>query len=90
VPVAYLLPTVPLLSAALAVRGEEIGIGRAYMQKLFPLAALIAVAVLTGTLAAVRITKPRKLPGASAPPKAKGNYYSFEFYNHPWGKGAPK
>jgi 4-amino-4-deoxy-L-arabinose transferase-like glycosyltransferase len=90
VPVAYLLPTVPLLSAALAVKGEEIGIGRAYMQKLFPLAALIAVAVLTGTLAAVRITKPRKLPGASAPPKAKGNYYSFEFYNHPWGKGAPK
>lgn len=90
VPVAYLLPTVPLLSVALAIKGDKIGVKCATIQKLLPLAALAAVAVLAGTLAAVRMSKPQKLPGTSAQPKGKGNYFSFEFYNHPWGIGSPK
>jgi hypothetical protein len=30
------------------------------------------------------------MPGASAPMKISGSYFSYEFYNGPWGKGAPK
>ncbi len=89
VPIAYLLPVVPLLSVAVAVKGEEFGIGCDSLRKLFPWAAAVAVAVLIGTLASVRIGKPKKMPGASAEPKVRGNYYSYEFYNHPWGEGAP-
>lgn len=90
VPIAYLLPVVPLLSVALAVGGDRFGIARERMAMLLPWSALVTMAVVVATLVAVRLSKPKKLPGASAPPKISDHYFSHEFYHGPWGEGAPK
>ena len=83
VPIAYLLPVVPLFSVYVARRwGKDI-------ERFFPLAALVSPTVLILTLLSAAIFSD-KLPGAAAKPKLRGNSYSYEFYHGPWGKGAPQ
>ncbi len=90
VPFTYLLPVVPLFAAHLAMRPEEFGIDAARLRRLVPFAVAIACLVLCGTLSCTYAFNRRKMPGASAPMKVGGNYFSYEFYNGPWGEGAPK
>ena len=90
VPIAYLLPVVPLFAAYLSTEGGKLGISRHAMLRFMPWAAAVAVLVLSAVIAAVWICNPKKMPGRSAEPKVSDHYFSYEFYHEPWGKGAPK
>ena len=90
VPFTYLLPVAPLFAAHLAMHPEEFGLDAARLRKLVPLAAALACVVLCGALSYAYMFNRKKMPGASAPMKISGSYFSYEFYNGPWGKGAPK
>ena len=90
VPIAYLLPVVPLFAAYLSTEGGKLGISRHAMLRFMPWAAAVAVLVLSAVIAAVWICNPKKMPGRSAEPKVSDHCFSYEFYHEPWGKGAPK
>ncbi len=83
VPLAYLLPVVPLLSVYVAKREKE------YVRWLCPYAAAVTSAVLCLTVLSTMLFSD-KMPGAKALPKVRGSRYSHEFYHGPWGKGAPR
>lgn len=74
VPLAYLMPVVPLFSAHLAmdVRDEKL------LARIVPCASVLAVVALAGTLAVTRLTT-HKLPGAKA--SFDRRHYSYEFYH---------
>ena len=90
VPIAYLLPVVPLFSAHLALYGTTDATCRSAAWRAFPFTAVAAAAVLAATLTAVIATAPERMPGEAARPTARHNRFSYEFYNGPWGEGAPK
>ena len=90
VPVAYLLPVVPLFSAHLALYGAGDGSNRSAAWRAFPFAAAISAIALVATLAAVLVASPKRMPGESAKPMPRKSRYSYEFYNGPWGQGAPR
>lgn len=90
VPIAYLLPVVPLFSAHLALYGARDESHRSIAWRVFPFAAAISAIVLVATLAVVLVTSPKRMPGESAKPMPHKSRYSYEFYNGPWGRGAPK
>jgi hypothetical protein len=90
VPFTYLLPVAPLFAAHLATRPEEFGLDAARLRRLVPLAAALACVVLCGALSYTYAFNRKKMPGASAPMKVSDHYFSYEFYNGPWGEGAPK
>ena len=90
VPIAYLLPVVPLFAAYLSTEGWKLGISRHALSRFMPWAAAGAVLVLSAVIAAVWICNPKKMPGRAAGPKVSDHYFSYEFYHAPWGKGAPK
>jgi len=85
VPLAYLLPAVPLASLALAAHPPA----RIPLRRLVAPAALLAMAALGGTLLATRLAS-NKMPGPDAPRRISDKYFSYEFYHGPWGEGAPK
>ena len=89
VPIAYLLPVVPLFSAHLALRAAADESGRDDAWSVFPAAAAAAATVLVAMLLAVLATAPKRMPGESAKPMPHKSRYSYEFYNGPWGQGAP-
>ena len=76
--------------ADLATRPEEFGLEAARLRRLVPLAAALACVVLCGALSYTYAFNRKKMPGASAPMKVSDHYFSYEFYNGPWGEGAPK
>ena len=90
VPFTYLLPVAPLFAAHLATRPEEFGIEPTRLRRLVPFAAALACVVLCGALSYTYAFNRKKMPGASAPMKVSDHYFSYEFYNGPWGEGAPK
>ena len=90
VPIAYLLPVVPLFAAYLSTEGWKLGISRHVLLRFMPWAVAAAVLVLSAVIAAVWICNPKKMPGRAAGPKVSDHYSSYEFYHAPWGKGAPK
>ena len=90
VPIAYLLPVVPLFAAYLSTEGWKSGISRHVLLRFMPWAVAAAVLVLSAVIAAVWICNPQKMPGRAAGPKVSDHYFSYEFYHAPWGKGAPK
>ena len=90
VPIAYLLPVVPLFAAYLSTECVKLGISRHVLSRLMPWAAAAAVLVLSAVIAAVWICNPQKMPGRAAGPKVSDHCFSYEFYHAPWGKGAPK
>ena len=90
VPFTYLLPVAPLFAAHLATHPEEFGLDAARLRRLVPFAAALACVVLCGALSYTYAFNRKKMPGASAPMKVSDHYFSYEFYNGPWGEGAPK
>ena len=89
VPIAYLLPTVPLFAAYLPTDGRAAGIRRRSLMLLMPWAVAVAALLLALTLGAVFLFEPKKMPGRFAGPKVSNHYFSYEFYKGPWGKGFP-
>ena len=89
VPIAYLLPVVPLFSAHLALYVARDESCRFKAWRIFPFATAAAMTVLVATLAVVLLTSPKRMPGESAKPMPHKSRYSYEFYNGPWGQGAP-
>ena len=83
VPLAYLLPVVPLFSVYVSRRWSE------EVQRFFPCAAAVSSIMLVAALLSAAVCSD-KLPGADAKPRLSGNRYSYEFYHGPWGKGAPQ
>ena len=83
VPLAYLLPVVPLFSVYVA-RRWSMDVGR-----FFPYAAAVSSVMLAAAILSVAAFS-NKMPGSDAKPKAHGSRYSYEFYHGPWGEGAPK
>jgi hypothetical protein len=81
---------VPLFSAHLALYGARDESYRSIAWRVFPFAAAISAIVLVATLAVVLVTSPKRMPGESAKPMPRKSRYSYEFYNGPWGLGAPK
>ena len=68
VPIAYLLPVVPLFSAHLALyvaRGESC---RSKAWRIFPFATAAAATILVAALAIVLMASPKRMPGESAKP----------------------
>lgn len=90
VPFTYLLPVAPLFAAHLAEHRAEFGISRRRILRLVPRAALLASIVLCGAMGYTYIFNRKKMPGPSAPMRISDHYFSYEFYNGPWGKGAPE
>jgi 4-amino-4-deoxy-L-arabinose transferase-like glycosyltransferase len=90
VPIAYLLPVVPLFAAYLSTECGNLGISRPALLRFMPWAVAAAVLVLSAVIATVWIYNPKKMPGRAAGPKVSNHYFSYEFYHAPWGKGAPK
>ena len=90
VPLAYLLPIVPLFAAHLALYGTRDEPCRSTSWRVFPFAAATSAILLVTTLMVVLAFAPDKMPGAAAEPTARKSRFSYEFYNGPWGKGAPK
>ena len=90
VPIAYLMPVVPLFAAYLSTEGVKLGISRHALSRFMPWAVAAAVLVLSAVIAAVWICNPAKMPGRAAGPKVSDHCFSYEFYHAPWGKGAPK
>ena len=89
VPIAYLLPVVPLFAAYLSTEGWKLGISRHVLLRFMPWAVAAAVLVLSAVIAAVWICNPQKMPGRAAGPKVSDHYFSYEFYHAPWGRGGP-
>ncbi len=83
VPLAYLLPIVPLFSVYVARRWSGV------VERFFPIAAVLSFIALVATLLFTAAFS-NKLPGVDAKPKMRGSSYSYEFYHGPWGKGAPQ
>lgn len=75
VPMAYLMPVVPLFAAYLSLRGNL-----RLMQKMLPFAALAAMIALGAILAAGMFTTD-KMRGKDAPYRT--GRYSYEFYHGP-------
>lgn len=90
IPLAYLLPVAPLFAAHLALHAESDARGRELAWRALPFAAAIAVFALSATLAFVLVATPKRMPGPAAQPTMHKNRYSYEFYNGPWGRGAPE
>ena len=90
VPFTYLLPVAPLFAAHLAEHSAEFGISRRRLLRLVPPAAILASIVLCGAMGYTYIFNRKKMPGPSAPQRISDHYFSYEFYNGPWGKGAPE
>lgn len=83
VPLAYLLPVVPLLSAYLARRERDA------VRRLFPHAAALSCFAVCAALLCTALFSD-KMPGDAAGPRVRGSRYSYEFYHGPWGEGAPR
>jgi len=90
VPLSYLLPVAPLFAAHLAANSREFGLEAAQVKRLVPVAAVISCVVLCASFSFTYGFNRKKMPGASAPQKVSDRYFSYEFYNGPWGKGAPR
>lgn len=85
VPLAYLLPVVPLFAAWLASSRSA----RPRLWRMLPAAAVTASAVtLAALLSACLLTD--KMLGKDAPKRVGKRYFAYEFYHGPWGEGAPK
>jgi len=87
VPLAYLLPTVPLFAASCAL-GRRAHVWSHVAARLFPAAALLAGVALCGALGCTWAYTD-KMPGASAPRRVSIRRFSHEFYHGPWGTGHP-
>ena len=85
VPVAYLLPIVPLFSAWLASSRSA----RLRLWKMLPLAAT-AASVVTGAALMYTWLLTDKMLGDDAPRRISKRCFAHEFYHGPWGKGAPR
>jgi 4-amino-4-deoxy-L-arabinose transferase-like glycosyltransferase len=90
VPLAYLLPVVPLFSAHLALYGTTDETCRSVAWRALPFTTVAAAVVLAATVTVVIAITPERMPGKAARPTARHNRFSYEFYNGPWGEGAPK
>ena len=90
VPLSYLLPVAPLFAAHLAANTREFGLEAEQVKRLVPVAAVISCVVLCASFSFTYGFNRKKMPGASAPQKVSDRYFSYEFYNGPWGKGAPR
>lgn len=85
VPLAYLLPAVPMFAAWLATSCAEPATLRRLVAPAAAVAALVTAGVLlTGLLAG------NKMLGADAPRKISKRHFAYEFYHGPWGEGAPR
>lgn len=73
VPLPYVMPAVPLFAMLMALKAPA-----NELRKYLPVAALISIVALVGTLAVVRTTSD-KMPGADAP--YRRGRYSYEFYH---------
>ena len=85
VPLAYLLPVVPLFAAWLASSRSA----RPRLWKMLPFAAVAA----SGTTCAVLLYTwflTDRMPGSDAPRRISKRCFSHEFYHGPWGEGAPR
>lgn len=74
IPLAYLMPIVPLFAAHLALEARD----ERPLARVIPLTSTLAVVALVGTLAVTRWTT-NKLPGAQADYSPRR--YSYEFYH---------
>lgn len=90
VPLAYLLPVVPIFAAHVATKPEEFRLTRAQLARLVVPAAVLCVLCLGMALGGTWLFKRKKLPGPAAPQKVSDHYFSYEFYHGPWGEGAKK
>jgi hypothetical protein len=85
VPIAYLLPIVPLFAAWIASsRSAHLRLWR-----MLPFAA-IAASVLTGAVMLYTWVLTDKMLGTEAPKRISKRCFAYEFYHGPWGEGAPK
>ena len=85
VPIAYLLPIVPLFAAWIASsRSAHLRLWR-----MLPFAA-IAASVLTGAVMLYTWVLTDKMLGTEAPRRISKRCFAYEFYHGPWGEGAPK
>ena len=86
VPLAYLLPVVPLFASHLAMRDEI----SHQLWRALPFAAAGVACITIAVLSIALFASPKKMPGADAPKRISDHYFSYEFYNGPWGEGAPQ
>ena len=85
VPLAYLLPVVPLFAAWLASARRF----RPRLWKTLPFAAA-AASVLTASVLAGTWLFTDKMLGKDAPKRVGKRHFAYEFYPGPWGEGAPR
>ena len=85
VPLAYLLPIVPLFAAWIASSRSA----RLRLWKMLPFAAIIASAV-TGAVMFHTFFFTDKMLGKESPRRVSKRCFAHEFYHGPWGEGAPK
>ena len=85
VPIAYLLPIVPLFAAWIASSHSA----HLRLWKMLPFAAIVA-SVLTGAVMLYTWFLTDKMLGAEAPRRVSKRCFAYEFYHGPWGEGAPK
>ena len=87
VPLAYLLPVVPLFAAWLA--SSPSAASRLRLWRAVPAAAAIASAVTVAMLVSTLLFTDKML-GKNAPKRASKRHFAYEFYHGPWGEGAPR
>ncbi len=87
VPLAYLLPVVPLFAAWLA--SSPSATLRLRLWRAVPAAAAIASAVTVAMLVSTLLFTDKML-GKNAPKRASKCHFAYEFYHGPWGEGAPR
>ena len=75
VPLAYLLPVIPLFAAEFALRADL-----ETVRRLLPAASAVCMVALVGTVACT-MAFTNKMPGASARPSKRGHRFSHEFYH---------
>ena len=75
VPLAYLLPVIPLFAAEFALRADP-----QTVRRLLPAASAVCMVALVGTIA-YTMAFTNKMPGATARPSKKGHRFSHEFYH---------
>ena len=85
VPLAYLLPVVPLFSAWLASSRTM----RPRLWRAVPIAAALA-SVATAALLASTLLFTDKMLGEDSPKRVSKRHFAYEFYHGPWGEGAPE
>lgn len=85
VPMAYLLPVVPLFSAWLG----SWRCSRVLLWRSLPYAACIAGIVSAGALCAGLLFTDKML-GEASPKRISKKCFAYEFYHGPWGEGAPQ